>query len=138
MANRVVKVGYCYPMIPNRAGQGAAVLARLREEGVDLMALVGFPSGGGRAQLDLVPTDMARLRRAAKRMGIRLSKVKRAFLIQGDDRLGAVHAHLLRLAAARISVTAAAAVGAGRGRYGMILWVKPKDFTRASRALRAR
>jgi hypothetical protein len=29
-------------------------------------------------------------------------------------------------------------VTAGRGRYGMILWVKQKDFGRAARALGAR
>jgi hypothetical protein len=35
-------------------------------------------------------------------------------------------------------VTAADAVTAGRGRYGMILWVKQKDYARAARALGAR
>ena len=29
-------------------------------------------------------------------------------------------------------------VSAGRSRYAMILWVKPKDFARASRVLGAR
>ena len=33
---------------------------------------------------------------------------------------------------------AADAVAAGRGRYGMILWVKDKDYARAARALGAR
>ena len=44
----------------------------------------------------------------------------------------------LRRVARRISVTAADAVTAGRGRYGMILWVKQKDYARAARALGAR
>ena len=35
-------------------------------------------------------------------------------------------------------VTAADAVTAGRGRFGMILWVKPKDVGRAAKALGAR
>jgi hypothetical protein len=29
-------------------------------------------------------------------------------------------------------------VAAGQGRYGMILWVKPRDYARAARALGAR
>jgi hypothetical protein len=29
-------------------------------------------------------------------------------------------------------------VAAGKDRYGMILWVKPKDYAKASRALGAR
>ena len=52
-------------------------------------------------------------------------------------RVGAVHRHLKRLADARINVTAADAVTAGKGRFGMILWVKAKDYGRAARALGA-
>jgi hypothetical protein len=36
-----------------------------------------------------------------------------------------------------VNVTAVDAVTAGRGRFGMILWVKPRDVAKASRALRA-
>jgi hypothetical protein len=49
-----------------------------------------------------------------------------------------VHRHLQKLADAGINVTAADAVSAGQGRYGMILWVKPRDYTRAAKALGAR
>ena len=42
------------------------------------------------------------------------------------------------LADERINVTAVDGVAAGRQRYGMILWVKPKDYARASRVLRAK
>jgi hypothetical protein len=81
---------------------------------------------------------MAALRRVARRNGWRLSKVKKGFLIQGDDRVGAVHRHLQKLADAGINVTAADAVAAGKGRYGMLLWVKPRDYARAARALGVR
>ena len=138
MADSVRKVRYSYVMVPNRAGAGAAVLARLREAGVDLVAYSGFPAAGGKAQIDLVTDDVAGLRRVAKKNGWRLSAVKRGFLVQGDDRIGTVHRHLAKLGAAKVSVVAADAVTAGRGRYGMILWVKAKDYARAARALGAR
>ena len=138
MADRVRKVSYCTCEVPARPGQAAAALGALREAGVDLLAFTGFPLGGGRAQLDFVAESLAPLRRVARRQGWRLSRPKRAFLIQGDDRVGAVHAHLARLAEARINVTAADAVTTGAGRYGMILWVRPRDTARAARALRAR
>jgi hypothetical protein len=138
MADSVRKVRYFYVMVPNRAGAGAAVLARLREAGVDLVAYSGFPASGGKAQIDLVTDDIAGLRRAAKSSGWRLSAAKKGFLVQGDDRMGAVHRHLAKLAAAKVSVVAADAVAAGKGRYGMILWVKAKDYARAARALGAR
>src|SRR5512139_2197937 len=138
MADSVRKVRYCYVMVANRAGTGAAVLGRLREAGVDLLAYSGFPASGGKAQIDLVTDDVAGLRRVAKQSGWRLSAVKKGFLFQGDDRIGAVHRHTAKLAAARISIVASDAVAAGKGRYGMILWVKGKDYARAARALGAR
>ena len=138
MADSVRKVRYSYVMVPNRAGTGAAVLARLREGAVNLLAYSGFPGSGGKAQIDLVTDDVAGLRRVAKKSGWRLSAVKKGFLVQGDDRIGTVHRHLAKLAKAKVSVVAADAVAAGKGRYGMILWVKAKDYVRAARALGAR
>ena len=138
MADSVRKVRYSYVMVPNRAGAGAAVLARLREAGVNLAAYSGFPASGGKAQMDLVTDDIAGLRRVAKKSGWRLSAVKKGFLFQGDDRVGTVHRHLAKLAKAKVSVVAADAVAAGKGRYGMILWVKAKDYAKAARALGAR
>jgi hypothetical protein len=81
---------------------------------------------------------MAGVRRVARKEGWRLSKAKKGFLVQGSDELGACHRQLKKLADERISVTAVDAVAAGRQRYGMILWVKPKDYARASRTLRAK
>jgi len=138
MADRVRKVNYCYAKVSARAGQGAAVLGALREAGVNLLAFSGFPTGGGTAQLDLVAEDMAAVRRMARKQGWRLSKNKKGFLVQGDDQVGACHRHLQKLADKKINVTAADAVAAGKGRWGMILWVKPKDYARAARTLGAK
>jgi hypothetical protein len=138
MADRVRKVNYAYTVVPNRAGQGARMLSELERADVDLLAYSGFPVGGGRSQLDLVLEDMGSLKRAAKKNGWRLSKVKKGFLVQGTDRVGAVNRQLRKLADAGINVTAADAVSAGKGRYGMILWVKPRDYARAARVLGAR
>ncbi|MGD2216474.1 MAG: hypothetical protein PVJ64_06945 [Gemmatimonadales bacterium] len=138
MADRVKKVNYVYVTVPNRAGQGAKVLGELREEGVNLLAYSGFPGKGGKAQLDMIPENMTELRRVAKKKGWRLSKPKKGFLVQGSDTVGAVHRHIDKLASKKINITAADAVAAGKKRYGMILWVKPKDYSRAARVLRAK
>jgi hypothetical protein len=137
MADSVRKVQYGYVMVPNRPGQGAKVLAALQKGGVDLQAYSGFPGKRG-AQIDLVTRNMAGLKRVAKKNGWKLSRVKKGFLVQGADRLGAVHRNLAKLAARKVNVVAADAVAAGQGRYGMILWVRPKDYARAARALGAR
>ncbi len=138
MADSVKKIKYCYVTVPSRAGQGKKILDELKGAGLNLLAFSGFPSKGGKAQLDLVPQNMTALRQLARKNGWRLSKVKKGFLIQGTDRLGAALSHMAKLAAKKISITAADAVTAGAGRFGMLLWVKPKDYNRAARVLRAK
>jgi len=138
MADRVRKVNYCYVKVPHRAGQGEALLGALREARVNLLAFSGFPVKAGTSQLDMVTENIAPIRRVARKLNMRVSKPKKGFLIQGKDEIGAVHRHIRKLADERINVTAADAVCAGGGRYGMILWVKPGQYARAARALKAR
>lgn len=138
MADSVRKVKYCYVMVPNRAGSGAKLLAAFKEAGVNLTGLVAFPGKKGKAQVDLVAQDMGAVRRVAGKSGLRLSKIKKGFLVQGTDQVGACHRHLQKLADRKISITAAQALSAGKGRYAMILWVKAKDYNRAAKALRAK
>ncbi len=138
MADRVRKVNYCYAKVSSRAGQGAKLLAEIKNEDLNLLAFSGFPAGGGKSQLDFVTDDMPGLRRVAKKNGWRLSKPKKGFLVQGKDTPGAVLRHVNKLADRKINVTAADAVCAGKGRYGMVMWVRPKDYTRAARALKAK
>ncbi len=137
MAERIRKTDYFSLQVPNRTGEGARMLAALRDNGVNLLAFSGFPNGR-KAQVDFVPENTAALRRAAKTMKLGLGKRKTVFLIQGDDRVGALAGVLAKLAAARIGVTAMQAVTAGKSRYGAILWVKPDNVARAARAIGAR
>jgi len=137
MADSVRRVEYYYVTVPDRPGEGTRILAALKESGVNLLAYLGFPAGGGQSQIDLVPEDSATFRQAAERAGLALSEAKWAFLIQGDDRVGAVTDTTASLAEANINITAAAATSAGSGRYGMILWVRPTDYERAAGLLRA-
>ena len=138
MADRVRKVNYCYVKVPNRTGQGEALLGALREANVNLLAFSGFPVKGGASQLDMITDRVGPIRGISKKLNLRMSRPKKGFLIQGKDEIGAVHRHMQKLATERINVTAADAVCAGKGRYGMILWVKPGQYTRAARVLRAK
>jgi len=96
----------------------------------------GFPQGQ-KAQIDFIPEEPSSFEASAKRLGLKLSKKKTGFLVQGDDRRGAVAELMERLANARINVTAIDAVAAGGGRYGALLWVKPKDVDKAALTLGA-
>ncbi len=135
MAEDIRRVDYYYATVPDKAGEAARVLAALRQAGVNLLAFSAFPAGARKAQLDFIAEDTAALTKAAKGAGIKLSKKKSGFLIQGDDRPGAVADVAGKLAQAGINVTALQAVCAGMGRYGGLLWVKPSDLRKAARAL---
>lgn len=135
MADTVRRIEYCYVTVPDQPGEALRVLTPLKENGVSLLAYLAFPVGNNQAQIDLVPENAAALKQVAGKAGLALSDVKRAFLIQGSDRAGAVADTARKLADAKINITAAAATTAGGGRYGMVLWVAPVDYERAAETL---
>jgi hypothetical protein len=137
MADEVRRVEYYYITVADRPGEGYRALSVLRDAGVLLLAYHVFPVGGGQAQIDFVAEEEGKFRRAAESAGWSLVGPKGAFLITGDDRVGAAAEHTKKLADANINVTAATALGAGAGRYGMILWVASTDYDRAATALGA-
>jgi hypothetical protein len=137
MTDTVRRVEYYYVTVTDAPGEGDRILSALRDSGVNLLAYLGFPTGGGQAQIDLVPEDPPSFRQAAERAGLNLSGTKHAFLVQGDDRVGAAADTTAKLAEADVSITAGAATSAGSGRFGMILWVAPSDYERAAGVLGA-
>jgi hypothetical protein len=136
MADTIRLVEYFYMMAPNKPGEGARALNTLKEAGVNLLAFSGFPQGR-RAQLDFIPADPAAFKQAAKKAKWKVVGPKRGFLVQGDDRVGAVAELLERTAAAKVNVTAIDAVCVADGRYGAIFWVASKDVKKTAAVLRA-
>jgi hypothetical protein len=135
MADRVQLVEYFYLQVPDKPGEGIKVLRHLQQAGVNLLAFHAFPSGR-RAQLDLVPSAPSSLTSAARAAKWKLVGPKKAFLIEGDDRTGALIDHYQRLAEAKVNVTAADAASTG-GRYAAVLWVGARDVRKAAKALGA-
>ena len=135
MPDTIRVVEYFYTTAPNKPGEGARALNTLKDAGVDLLAFSGFPQGR-RAQIDFIPADSAAFKQASKRAKWKVVGPKRGFLVQGDDRIGAVAELLERLAAAKINVTAIDAISVD-GRYGAIFWVAPKDVKKTAALLQA-
>ncbi len=129
MADSFRLAEYFYITASNKPGEGARALKTLKEASVNLLAFSGFPQGR-RAQLDFVPADPGAFKEAAKRARWKTAGPKRCFLVQGDDRVGAVAELLERLGAAKINVTAIDAVSAEEGRYASIFWVPPRTSRR--------
>jgi len=127
-------VDYYYSMVPDKPGEGAKILRVLRDARVNLLAFSAFPSQR-KSQADFVPADSAAFVAAAKAAKLKLKGPKKVFLIDGDDRVGALSEVLAKLGAAKVNVTATDGVCSGMGRYGALLWVKPKDLKKAAAAL---
>ncbi len=135
MKEQIIRIEYVPITVPDRPAEGAKITAELRKRGINLLAIHGFPITGGKAQIDLVPEDMTSFTKTAKEMNWTMGPKKTAFLIQGEDRVGAVADIHERLAGAGISVIAATGVTAGNGRFGCILWVSPADVEKTARTL---
>jgi len=137
MADTVRKVHYYSTSVPDQPGQAFRVLAALVSAGVDLLGCSGS-TGRGRAHIDVVPNDARKFATAVKKAGLDFSQKKVGFMIQGDDRPGALADNLKQLADRHINVITVEGLVAGEGRWGAIVWVDEQDVQRAGRALRAR
>jgi len=127
---------YFYVESPDTPGEGARALGALRDAGVNLIAVSGFPSGR-RAQIDFIPEDPAAFRAVARKAGWKVTGPKKVFVFDGQDRVGVMAEMYGKLAAAKINVISSQAVCAGAGRFGGLLWVAPRDVKRAAKALGA-
>src|SRR5579875_3171279 len=119
VADTIRIVDYYYIEAPNKPGEGARMLRHLGDAGVNLALLHAFPSGR-RTQVDFVSTDAAALKRAARPAKWKLVGPKKAILVNGDDRVGAL-----------------TGIAAGAGRFGAVIWVDPRNVRRAAQLLGA-
>jgi hypothetical protein len=137
MNETAVKVDHFSAAIQNQPGEGARVLAALKEGGVNLIALWAYPSKPGKAQLEMIPENGAVLVKAAKKARLAIGKKQTAFFVNGEDRPGAVAESLAKLAAKKINVGAVQAVCGGKGRYGAVIFLPQKEVRKAATALAA-
>ena len=132
----VRKINYFKVETADRPGEGARVLSVFLDAGINLLGFTGFPQGR-KAQIDFIPEDTAAFQAAAKRAKLKIGAKKSGFLVQGEDRIGAIAEIMSKLAGSKINVTAIDALCTGDGRYGALLWVKPRDIRKAAQALNA-
>ena len=132
MADLIRTVQYFKVQIADKPGTLAGALAPLREAGVNLLAVHAFPRNR-RTQVDVVPEDPTAFKNVAKEHKLKMQGPKLCLLVDGDDRPGALADLTDRLGSARINMTAVTGVTAGQGRFGAILWVKPRDVKKAAK-----
>lgn len=135
MSASIQDVEYYYVSVRDRPGEAYRLLTKLAESDVNLLAFAASPMGPDYTQLVLYPENVHGLTKAAERLGLNLTGPHRAFLIQGDDRLGALVDLHMKLSEAQVNVAASTGVTDGRGGFGYVVHVKSDDFERASSLL---
>ena len=131
MKDQIRIVDCYYVTVHDRPGEGHRLLEHISERGISLTAFTAIPTGEDETQICLVTNHVEKLEAAAEDAGVQFVGPKKALLVQGDDRIGALHAYHLTLANAGINVFSSSGVCDGKGGFGFILWVEPEDFDKA-------
>lgn len=135
MAGRIRRVEYYYATARDRPGEAYQLLAQLASAEVDLLAFSAIPIGPTHTQLILFPASVEHLAAASRKIGITLDGPQHAFLVQGDDQLGALADIHRRLFDAQVNVYASHGVTDGVGGFGYLLYVRPETYEDAARVL---
>jgi hypothetical protein len=135
MAAKVRAVEYFNATVRDLPGAAYEVLRELAAKGVNLLAFSAVPVGPEYTHLSLFPANRDQLLEFAADSGTVLTGPQCAFLVQGDDELGALTDLHRRLYDAGVNVYASSGVTDGDGGFGYLLYVRKEEFTEAQRAL---
>ena len=128
-------VEYFYSSVKDQPGEAYKFLSQLAGLGINVLAFTAVPIGPSVTQLTVFPEDSAQLKHEASRIGLTLEGPHKAFLVQGDDELGALAEIHRKIYEADVNVYSASGVTDGRGSFGYIVYVKSQDFEAAAKAL---
>ena len=135
MTATISRVTYFHVEVEDKPGEAYWTLSHLAASDVNLLAFSVIPMGPGHTHLVLFPEDIETLALAVEKTGAALGIPQHAFLIQGDNKAGALVGIHQRLFSAKINVYASSGVTDGRGGYGYILYVRAQDFEDAAQVL---
>ena len=135
MACTIQKVDYYYITVKDQPGEAFKLLTVFEELGLNLLAFTAIPVGPNSTQLAVFPEDVAKFKHEAQNAQMVLDGPHKAFLVQGDDELGALAPIHQKLYDTNVNIYSSCGVADGKGSYGYIIYVKPDDFERAVAAL---
>jgi hypothetical protein len=137
MSLNVRTVEYFYIRIEDSREKAYELLAQLASEEVSLLAFSAVPFGPNYVELTVFPDRSDKFIQLAKKLGWAAAGPQHAFLVQGDDHLGALADLQQMLSEADVKIYASSGVTDGSGRFGYVIYFKEDDHERAARALGA-
>ncbi len=135
MSFQIRRVTYYYTMVRDQPGESFVFLSQLADLGINLWAFTAIPVGPDKTQLTIFPEDNGKFQQVTFNIGLTFDGPHQAFLVQGDDDLGALSAVHEKIFKAKVNVFASSGVSDGKGLFGYIIYVRPESFERAAKAL---
>jgi hypothetical protein len=135
VAYSIVRINYFYTNVRDRPGAAYELLNKMAEMGLNMLAFTAVPVGPTHTQLTIFPEDTGKMEAIAQRAGMKVDGPHPAFLVQGDEELGALAEIHQVLAQTRVNVYASSGVTDGKGCFGYVIYVRPEDYDRAAEAL---
>jgi hypothetical protein len=135
MKFNISRIEYFHTTVTDQPGEAYKFLSQLAGLGINLKAFTAVPVGPSITQLTIFPEDPAQLRHEAAKIGMHLDGPHKAFLVQGDDELGALAEIHRKIFEADVNVYSASGVTDGQGSFGYIVYIKSNDFGKAAAAL---
>jgi hypothetical protein len=137
MPAKIFSATYYFTTARNKPGEACKLLSRLAQEEVNLLAFHTVPISRRETTFMIFPLNTNWLAEVARRTGLKLAGPHHAFIVHGDDELGALLDIHKSLCDAEINVDNAHGIADGRGGYRYILHVKESEFERAAEILGA-
>jgi len=131
MGHTIRQVTAVVLQVEDRVGVLHEVLCVLRDAGVNMLAIASQRRQG--TALMAIPEDVNAVRELARSRGVSL-QWRQVFLIEGDDRVGALCDITKALRDAGVSIEDVAALSAAK-RYAAVLTFADADLEAAGRAL---
>jgi hypothetical protein len=135
MEYQITRVEYYHTTVADQPGEAYKFLSQLAGLGINLLAFTAVPVGPSVTQLTIFPDDSAQLKHEAAKIGLSLDGPHKAFLVQGDDELGALAEIHRKIYEVDLNVYSASGVTDGHGSFGYIIYVRSHDFEAAAKAL---
>jgi len=137
MALTVRNAEYFYVRTEDSREKAYELLAQLASAEVSLLAFSAVPFGPNHVELTIFPDRSDTFIQLAKKLGWVVAGPQHAFLVQGDDHLGALADIQRMLLEADVEIYASSGVADGSGRFGYVIYFKEADHARAARVLGA-
>ncbi len=131
MGHSIRQVTAVVMQVEDEVGVLHQVLRTLRDAGVDMLAIASQRRRG--TALMAIPEDVGNVRQLAAERGVAL-QTRQVFLVEGNDRVGALCDITEAITEAEINIEDVAALSAGK-RYTAVLTFADADLEAAAEAL---